>query len=252
MNKPHMTAAVLIIGNEILSGRTRDLNLPFLGKRLAELGVRLLEARVIPDVEQVIIDTVNQLRTQVDVLITTGGIGPTHDDITSVCIARAFAVEVVQHEQAAQRLHEYYGADEITDARMKMACIPHGAELIDNPVSAAPGYRIDNVYVLAGVPPIMQAMFETLTHRFAGGAPIISKTVSCKLAESRLAAGLSVIQAGYPEVNIGSYPFARQGKIGVSIVLQSDMPELIDKARVEVASLITHMGGEPDFAEQNV
>jgi molybdenum cofactor synthesis domain-containing protein len=245
-----MTAAVLIIGNEILSGRTRDLNLPYLGRRFAELGVRLLEARVIPDVDTVIIETVNLLRTKVDVLITTGGIGPTHDDITSECVARAFGVEVVQHADAAQRLLDYYGKEEITDARMKMACVPQGAELIENPVSAAPGYRLENVYVLAGVPPIMQAMFETLTHHFDGGDPIISKTVSCKLAESRLAAGLTVIQAGYPEVNIGSYPFARQGKIGVSIVLQSDMPELIDKARVEVANLIRHMGDEPDFADQ--
>ncbi len=250
MTSPHKTAAVLIIGNEILSGRTQDINLSYLGRRFAQLGVILQEARVIPDNEEVVIRTVHALRAEADFVITTGGIGPTHDDITTQCIARAFGVGVIRHPEAEQRLLDYYGADEITDARMKMACVPDGAELIENPVSAAPGYRIENVYVLAGVPPIMQAMFETLTHRFAGGAPILSRTVSCGLAESRLAAGLTEIQARYTDMSIGSYPFARHGKLGVSVVLQSDQVERLDLARREVGKLIEQLGGVADYAEE--
>ncbi len=241
----HKSAAVLIIGNEILSGRTQDINLNYLGRRFAELGVRLVEARVIPDTEAVIIDAVNQLRRQVDFLITTGGIGPTHDDITTACIARAFDVAVIQDPEACQRLLDYYGKKEINDARMKMACIPATATLIDNPVSAAPGYQMQNVYVLAGVPPIMQAMFETLTGEFSGGPPIQSRTVSCRLAESRLAADLSELQDKYPDVSIGSYPFARHGKLGVSLVCQSDDPEQLDLAVTDIEQLIRDHNGEP-------
>ncbi|MBT6884171.1 MAG: competence/damage-inducible protein A, partial [Rhodospirillaceae bacterium] len=166
-----ITAALIIIGNEILSGRTQDANLAFLGEQLNELGVRLREVRVIPDVEDTIIETVNTLRQAFDYVFTTGGIGPTHDDITSAAIAKAFGTELARHPEAEALLLGHYKPEDVTPARMKMADIPVGATLLDNPVSKAPGFRLENVHVLPGVPRIMQAMFKLFSHELVGGEP---------------------------------------------------------------------------------
>jgi len=238
-------AAVVIIGNEILSGRTRDANLPWLAAELAAEGVVLCEARVVRDVEAEIVDAVNTCRARCDLVFTTGGIGPTHDDITTAAIARAFGVPVVSCAAAVERLRAYYGARELSPARLKMAETPEGAELIDNPVSGAPGYRMGNVYVLAGVPAIMRAMFDAVRHRFGGGAPIRARAVGGYLRESAIAEPLAAIQRAYPQVDIGSYPFAREGRFGTSIVLRGTDPAHLDAGAAEVRTLFESLGGEP-------
>lgn len=235
------TAAVLIIGDEILSGRTQDTNVGYLGARLAELGIALAEARVVPDVEAEIVAALDALRARYTYVFTTGGIGPTHDDITSAAIARAFGVPLWRHPDAVQRLLAYYGVAELTEPRLKMATVPEGATLIDNPVSSAPGFRIGNVFVLAGVPQIMRAMFDALKHQLAGGAPILSRSVSGPIGESRLADGLAGIQARYADVAIGSYPYARGGRMAVSIVLRGTDPARLDEAAEAVQALMRRL-----------
>src|SRR3954451_19193777 len=169
------TACLLVIGNEVLSGRTRDANIQFLATHLGERGIPLREVRIIPDVPETIISTVNEVRAKFDYVFTTGGIGPTHDDITSECIARAFGVKWVLHEEARRRLAAgYANPADLNEARLRMAHVPEGAVLIDNPVSRAPGFQIGNVFVMAGVPRIMQAMFDGIKHGLAGGAPVLS------------------------------------------------------------------------------
>lgn len=231
-------ASVVLIGNEILSGRTEDANLPYLGKRLAELGVTLAEARTIPDLEEVIIAVVNTCRATYDYVFTTGGIGSTHDDITTRSIATAFGAEVVTHPDAVARLEAAYGTNKVNAAQLKMAEVPVGAVLLDNPISGAPGYRIENVYVMAGVPEIMQAMFEGFCHELDGGPPIHSRTVSAKLRESQLAQGMEELQDRYPLVSIGSYPFYRQGHYGVDIVLRATELEILDRVEAEISELV--------------
>lgn len=213
------TACLIIIGNEILSGRTKDTNLPWLGEQLNEIGVRLREARVIPDIHETIVATVNACRTAFDYVFTTGGIGPTHDDITSAAIAKAFGVALPRHPEAERLLRAHYG-DQINEARLKMAEIPEGGTLIPNPVSIAPGYRIGNVFVLAGVPRIMQAMFEHAKHELRGGKKMLSRTLSIFVTEGTIAKGLTDIQNRFPEVEIGSYPFIRTNRLGTSLVLR--------------------------------
>ncbi|HSK39399.1 MAG TPA: competence/damage-inducible protein A, partial [Arenibaculum sp.] len=190
-----VTAAVIVIGNEILSGRTQDANLGYMARRLTELGIRLREARVIADDPDEIVAAVNALRSRYDHVFTTGGIGPTHDDITSGCVAKAFGVELERNAEAVRRLEAHYGDPSMLNAaRLRMAEIPVGATLIDNPVSAAPGFRIGNVHVLAGVPSIMRAMFDGIAPGLRGGPPIHARTVSCALAEGTLAEGLGALQ----------------------------------------------------------
>lgn len=215
------TACLIIIGNEILSGRTQDKNLAWLAKELNETGIRLAEVRVIPDVENTIVETVNHCRKLFTYVFTTGGIGPTHDDITTACVAKAFGVNVVRHPEAERRLLAHYTPDQVNEARMKMADVPEGAALIDNPVSAAPGYTIGNVYVLAGVPSIMQAMFANLKGALKGGAKTLSKTISAYITEGTIAAKLTAIQNDFPDVEIGSYPFIRNQRLGVSLVART-------------------------------
>ena len=238
-----VTACVIIIGNEILSGRTSDANLAYLGQQLGELGIHLYEARVIPDTEDAIVNTVNQCRRIYDYVFTTGGIGPTHDDITSQSIAKAFGVPIRRDAEAVTRLKAFYGPDDLNEARLRMANVPKGARIIDNPVSAAPGFEIENVWVLAGVPAIMRVMFEGITHRLTGGAPILSRTVSTDLSEGQIADGLKMIQARYPNANIGSYPFFRQQRFGVSIVLRGIDVGTLDGAAADVHALVTELGG---------
>lgn len=242
-----VTAAVLIIGNEILSGRTQDVNLNYLAKGLNEAGVRLLEARVVPDSAEAIVAAVNEVRAQYDYVFTTGGIGPTHDDITSECVARAFGLPLVLHPEAARILEAHYRKRgmEFNAARRRMAQVPEGAELVLNAVSLAPGFRIGNVYVLAGVPQVMQAMFESLKAGLRGGRPVLSRTISCGLAEGALAEGLGAIQARHPDVDIGSYPWYRHGSYGVSLALRSPEAARLAAAGDEVAAFVRALGGTP-------
>ena len=239
------TASVIVIGNEVLSGRTRDANVPYLGERLNEWGIRLAEARVIPDDEAVIVATVNRCRTAFDYVFTTGGIGPTHDDITAACIAKAFGVALERNPTALALLEQHYRPEDITEARLTMADIPVGALLIDNPVSKAPGFQMDNVFVMAGVPRIMQAMFEGIRDRLAGGRPMVSKTVASHVPEGVMGTRLGTIQAHHPEVEIGSYPFFRDGRPGTSLVVRGADPAAIEAASMEVRALVVDFGGEP-------
>ncbi|MGO4128466.1 competence/damage-inducible protein A [Inquilinus sp. YAF38] len=238
-----VTAAVLVIGDEILSGRTKDANMGFLAERLTELGIRLREARVVPDVPEEIVAAVNALRARYDHVFTTGGIGPTHDDITAECIARAFGVPLLRHPEAVRRLEAHYEAGQLNEARLRMANVPEGGTLIDNPVSAAPGFRIGNVHVMAGVPRIMQAMFDGIAPTLAGGDKVLSRTVTCDLGEGMIAAGLGAIAAEYPELSVGSYPYFRAGKFGTSLVLRGTDAERLSSATEAVRSLVVSLGG---------
>jgi molybdenum cofactor synthesis domain-containing protein len=241
-----VTACLLIIGNEILSGRTQDANLAYIAKGLGGVGVRLREVRVIPDIAETIIATVNEVRAEFDYVFTTGGIGPTHDDITAECVARAFGVPLVLDAEARRRLAmNYANPADLNAARLRMAHVPEGASLIDNPVSRAPGFAIGNVFVLAGIPRVMQAMFDGMKHRLAGGAPVLSRTVSCRLPEGVLAAGLAAVQQRHPELDIGSYPSYRQGGPAVALVLRGTDAARLAAAAGEVAALIRSLGGEP-------
>ena len=239
------TACVIIIGNEVLSGRTRDANLQYLGERLNDLGIRLAEARVIRDDDAVIQRTVNECRAAYDYVFTTGGIGPTHDDITSASIARAFGVELERNAEAVALLEPHYADGEFNAARQKMADVPAGASLVKNPVSSAPGFQMENVFVLAGVPMIMRAMFEELQERLAGGRPMVSRTVAAYVTEGAVAAGLGAAQDAYADVEIGSYPFFRKGKIGVSVVLRGPDGGRVEEAAGEITDLIRSLGAEP-------
>jgi len=241
---PDVTAAVLVIGNEILSGRTQDVNLIFLARRLNDLGVRLREARVVTDDEAAIVAALNECRVAYDYVFTTGGIGPTHDDITTASVACAFGVEVIRHPEAVALLQARYASTDLNDARLKMAETPAGALLIENPVSAAPGYQVDNVFVLAGVPSIMRAMFESLAPRLRGGDPLLSRCLKTYLTEGTLASGLGGIQARFPAVSIGSYPFFREGRYGVSLVLRATDPDLLARAAEATRDLVDGLGGE--------
>lgn len=240
-----ITACLIIIGNEILSGRTQDANLAFIGKRCDELGIRLKEARVIPDEEDIIIAIVNRCRMEFNYVFTTGGIGPTHDDITAASIANAFNVPLEQNTEAIAAMQKYYkDQGMLNDARLRMANIPTGAKLIDNPVSGAPGFQIENVFVLPGVPIIMQAMFDGITDRLVGGQPILTESITTNLREGTLAPGLAAVQENYPDVTIGSYPFFKKGKLGVNLVMRSTDRGKLDKSAEEIRKLIVNLAGK--------
>ena len=241
-----VTACVLVIGNEILSGRTQDKNINYLAKGLNEIGVRLREVRVVPDIRETIVATVNDCRQAFDYVITTGGIGPTHDDITSECIAEAFGVGMRRDPEVVALLQSYMASGDLNEARLRMATFPDGAELIQNPVSAAPGYRVDNVFVLAGVPQIMRAMFEGCKHLLVGGAPMLSRAVSVMLGEGAIAEGLGELQARYPDVDVGSYPAMRRRRFGVSVVLRGTNADRLDAALTDLKKLLVDLGGEPE------
>ena len=239
------SAALVIIGNEILAGRTQDTNTPWIAERLTAHGIVLAEVRIIPDEKAEIIHTVNDLRGKFDYVFTTGGIGPTHDDITAESVAGAFGVALVENEQALKMLEEHYGADELTPPRAKMSMIPEGAQLIPNPVTAAPGFIIENVHVMAGVPRIMQAMLDHVLGIIRAGKPILSNTVACSLTESAVAAELSALQEKYPDVQLGSYPHYRGGVLGLSLVLRGTNKDHLEKATAELIALIRAHGDEP-------
>lgn len=242
----NLTAAVLIIGNEILSGRTQDSNAMWIATKLAEHGINLTEIRVIPDIEGEIISAVHEMRDRVGYLFTTGGIGPTHDDITSESMAKAFGVPYEINTKAREILLGYYKSEaELTPARMRMAHIPRGAKLIENPVSGAPGFQIENVYVMAGVPRIMQAMLDGVLPSMQSGAPILSNTVTCDLPESKIAETLGNIQKQYEMVDIGSYPHYRAGEMGLSLVLRSTDNDNLHTATRDVVDMVRSFGSEP-------
>ncbi len=246
MPEPAPTAAVLIIGNEILSGRTQDTNLRYLAGKLAERGIRLAEARVIPDVPEVIVATVNELRARYGHVFTTGGIGPTHDDITSECVAAAFGLPWEPHPEAWAKMDASYKPGEFNAARQRMATMPRGATLIETTVTVAPGFSIGNVHVMAGVPRVMQAQFESLAPRLQGGRPVVSRAVhAAKLPEGRIAEGLAAIQARFPALDIGSYPYYRESGSGVAIVAKGTDPAMAERAIAEVTALMTALGGLP-------
>jgi molybdenum cofactor synthesis domain-containing protein len=240
------TACLLVIGNEVLSGRTQDANIRFLATHLGEIGIPLREVRIIPDVPATIIDTVNEVRARFTYVFTTGGIGPTHDDITSECVAAAFGVPWEPHPEAWARMERSYPSGGFNAARQRMATMPRGASLIDNAMSVAPGFQIGNVYVMAGVPRVMQSMFEWLAPRLQGGPKIESRAVhAIGMSEGLIAAGLAAIQARYPGLDLGSYPFYRPTGNGVSLVAKGPDGAAAEAAIAEVTALVTSLGRTP-------
>ncbi len=246
MNNPAATSCLLVIGNEVLSGRTQDANIRFLATKLGEIGLPLREVRVIPDVAETIIATVNEVRARFGQVFTTGGIGPTHDDISSECIAAAFGVRWEPHPEAWARMERHYKPGEFNAARQRMATMPRGATLIDNAISLAPGFTIGNVHVMAGVPRIMQAMFEALAPRLPGGAPVISRAVhALRVAEGQIAADLAAVQARYPALDIGSYPYYRATGNGVALVAKGTDIAAAEAAIAEITALLVGFGAQP-------
>tara|TARA_B100001123_G_C14980651_1_gene895443 strand:- start:22 stop:774 length:753 start_codon:yes stop_codon:yes gene_type:complete len=237
-NKKQIIAAIIIIGNEVLSGRTKDLNTSTIALWLNSLGIEVQEVRVIPDNEKVIIDTVNKLRDKFNYVFTTGGIGPTHDDITAQSISKAFNVEYGFHKEAFLLLEKYYEPGEFNEGRQKMAKMPTTANLILNPSSGAPGFYIENVFCLPGVPSILKSMIGGLNNILVGGDPILSKTINLRTYESEIAKSLTDVQSNNEEVEIGSYPFFRQGKLGVSIVLRSVDQNKIDNCNSQILKFV--------------
>ena len=233
-----VNAAILIIGNEILSGRTQDTNTSSIALWLNSIGVKVNEVRVIPDIEDTIIDTINHLRKANDYVFTTGGIGPTHDDITAKSISRAFNIEYEIHQEAFKILEAYYKMGEFNTGRQKMVWMPRNANLILNPTSGAPGFYVENVFCLPGVPSILKSMLGGLKNKIAGGEPILSHTISLKTVESEIANSLTIVQDKNKDVEIGSYPFFQAGKLGVSIVIRSEKQHKIDKCSAEILEFV--------------
>ena len=229
MKKVNTTAnaVIIVIGNEILSGRTQDINVSFLSKWLNDLGVKVTEVRIIEDNEDSIVKNINELKNKFKYIFTTGGIGPTHDDITSKSIAKAFNKKYGFHKEAYEILEKYYTSGKFNEGRKKMAKMPEGAKLIYNPSSGAPGFIVKNVFCLPGVPSILQSMVRALNNKIKGGKKILNKTITLRTMESEIAEPLEKIQDKYKAVEIGSYPFFKQGKVGVSIVVRSTDQNLI-------------------------
>ena len=240
MKKVNTTAnaAIIVIGNEILSGRTQDINVSFLCEWLNDLGVRVTEARIIEDNEDSIVKNVNELKNKFKYIFTTGGIGPTHDDITSKSIAKAFNIKYDFHKEAYEILEKYYTPEKFNEGRKKMAKIPENAKLIYNPSSGAPGFIVKNVFCLPGVPSILKSMIHGLKDKIIGGNKILSQTITIQTVESEIAQSLEDVQKKFKNVEIGSYPFFRLGKIGVSIVIRSTIKNEIDECYKEIVNFI--------------
>jgi molybdenum cofactor synthesis domain-containing protein len=239
------TAGLLVIGDEILSGRTQDRNIAQVAGWLNLQGIRLAEVRVVPDVVPKIAAAVNALRAENDYLFTTGGIGPTHDDVTVDAIADALGVPVVVHPQARATLEAYYAnRGGATEARLRMARVPEGAELIANPMSGAPGIRVGNIFILAGVPHIATVMLEALSGRLEGGRPLLSKTVGGFVAESEVAETLAAVERAHEGCQIGSYPFFREGRVGANFVVRSVDEAKLDACLADLAGRLRTAGHE--------
>ena len=237
-NKKEINAGIIIIGNEVLSGRTKDINTSSIALWLNPLGIHVKEVRVIADDENTIIDTVNVFRKKFNYVFTTGGIGPTHDDITAESVAKAFNVEYGIHKEAFSILESYYKPGEFTEGRQKMAKMPTSASLILNPSSGAPGFYIENVFCLPGVPSILKSMLGGLNNVLVGGDPVLSKTLNLRTVESEIAKSLTDVQNKNNDVEIGSYPFFRAGKLGVSIVLRSTNQKKIDLCNEQILEFV--------------
>jgi molybdenum cofactor synthesis domain-containing protein len=244
MGKPTtVTAAVLVIGDEILSGRTKDRNLGYIAEYLAKIGVDVREARVVPDVENEIVAAVNALRGRYDYVVTTGGIGPTHDDITADSVGRAFGVPVGEDPRAIAIMLERYAPADLTPARRRMARIPEGADLIENPISRAPGFRIGNVYVLAGVPAVMQAMLDFAAKTMKTGAVMLVETIAAgSLPEGLYGEPLAAIATAHPNAAIGSYPSFKDGRFNNQIVVRGKDEEAVAAARRAVEAMVAELG----------
>lgn len=242
-------AAVLVIGDEILSGRTQDTNTGYIARWLGAVGIPVREARVVPDVEEEIVNAVRALSSRYDYVFSTGGIGPTHDDITADCMAKAFNTGIDYHPTVWATMAARYATMNVpggfNEARQRMARIPYGATLIANQLSGAPGFQIQNVFVMAGIPAVMQAMLDDVRHRIAAGKPLSSVSVSAFLGEGTIAAGLSALQKQYPDVPLGSYPFSREGKFGTALVARGSDPAKLAEVRDALISVIKAAGGEP-------
>jgi molybdenum cofactor synthesis domain-containing protein len=240
------TAGLLIIGDEILSGRIQDRNVAPIATWLNLQGIRLAEVRVVPDAMERIGEAANALRSAYDYLFTTGGIGPTHDDITVDAIAAALGVPVVVDPRARAALERHYrGRGGLTDARLRMARVPEGAELIENPMSGAPGIRVSNVFILAGVPHIASAMLEALSNTLEGGRPLMSRTIGCRVAESEVAELLEATERAHEGCQIGSYPFFRDGQAGANFVIRSTEEALLDACEEDLLRGLREAGREP-------
>ena len=233
-----VNAAILIIGNEILSGRTQDTNTSTLATWLNSIGVIVSEVRVIPDIEKTIVDTLNVLRKENNYVFTTGGIGPTHDDITAQSVSKAFGIKYEIHKEAFKILEAYYEPGEFNEGRQKMVKMPENAELILNPTSGAPGFSVENVFCLPGVPSILKSMLGGLKNKIVGGEPVLSQTISLRTVESEIAENITKIQNENKDVEIGSYPFFHAGKLGVSIVLRSEDQSKIDICNSQILDFV--------------
>ena len=233
-----VNAAILIIGNEILSGRTQDTNTSAIATWLNSIGVKVGEVRVIPDLEKIIINTLNLLKSNYDYVFTTGGIGPTHDDITAESVSKAFGIKYEIHKEAFKILESYYKPGEFNEGRQKMVWMPENANLILNPTSGAPGFNIENVFCLPGVPSILKSMLGGLTNKIVGGEPILSLTISLRTVESEIANSLTKVQDENQDVEIGSYPFFQAGKLGVSIVIRSQDQSKINNCNLQILEFV--------------
>ena len=233
-----LKAGILVIGDEILSGSTHDTNSNFIAKKLTESGISLEEIKIIHDHKETIIINIKEFHKKYDYVFTTGGIGPTHDDITSESIAEAFNLKYCFHDGAYKILENYYPAGQFNEGRKKMACMPTDANLILNPTSGAPGFNVENVFCLPGVPSILKSMIGGISHKLIGGNPILSQTINLRTVESEIAKSLSEVQTRNKDVDIGSYPFFRAGKLGVAIVLRSSDQNKIDKCNLEIQNFI--------------
>ena len=237
-NNTKVNAAILIIGNEILSGRTQDTNTTTLAKWLNSIGVVVNEVRVIPDIEKTIVETLNILRKSNNYVFTTGGIGPTHDDITAESVSKAFGVKYEIHKEAFEILKSYYKQGEFNEGRQKMVWMPKNAKLILNPTSGAPGFSIENVFCLPGDPSILKSMLGGIKNKIVGGEPILSYTINLKTVESEIANSLTKVQDQNIDVEIGSYPFFHAGKLGVSIVIRSEIQSKIDNCNSQILKFV--------------
>ena len=242
-------ASLVVIGNEILCGRTQDTNIAYIAKKLSSVVIDLLEVRIVPDDEGQIIKAVNELRTSYTYVFTTGGIGATHDDITPTCIAKAFGRPLVKNEEAYRILDEHY-QERFNESRRSMAMMPEGVTLIDNPVSKAPAFQIENVFVLAGMPSVMQGMLETVLSRLETGDPFYYNTVTSNLLEGTIADALTDIQNAHPKVSIGSYPFYKLPDIGTSLVIRGQDKDLIRQATDAIIQMAQSFGATPKIDRQ--
>ncbi|MBV1906690.1 MAG: hypothetical protein KUG75_11475 [Pseudomonadales bacterium] len=246
MSKALVQAGVIIIGNEILSGRTQDTNVIHLADKLNNWGIKIAETRIIPDIEEVIVETVRHFSATWDYVFTTGGIGPTHDDITAACIAKAFNKNLVEHPEIVALIQSRPVEPEVMKSRLLMARVPEGAGLIENPSGGPQGFFIENVYVMAGIPRVMQAMLSTLENQLEGGLKVLSRSVTGYLGESEIATDLGALQVKHPEVDIGSYPFSRDGNYGTTLVIRGTDAAILDHLLKVICELIQIAGASPE------